>query len=168
MRIIFTAILAATLSAVPAFSQSSAESLIKPPLADFVTGYQAASNGSSMTEQVRKGETVERWTTMVTTQRFANLARKTTTLRFLTELGQSAEVSCAGARASTVRVVGNGSEMRLDCPLNRATGLPETFIALAIMGTSDLHIVQVAWRRNPSVADIKWGENYLHGVMLKR
>lgn len=167
MRFIQTVSVIAGLVAVPAAAQAP-EVLIKPPLAGFVTGYQAAKNGSSMLEQVRKGETVDRWTTMVTTQRFANLARKTTAMRFLTELGQNAERSCAGARASAVRQAGAASEMRLDCPLNAQTGLPETFIALAIMGKSDLHIVQVAWRRAPSAGDVAWGENYLRGVSLKR
>ena len=167
MRFIYTATLVAGLVAVPVAAQAP-EILVKPPLAGFVTGYQAAKNGSSMIEQVRKGETIDRWTTMVTTQRFANLARKTTAVRFLTELGQNAEGSCAGARASAVRQVGTASEMRLDCPLNPQTGQPETFIALAIMGKSDLHIVQVAWRLAPSAGDVAWGENYLRGVSLKR
>jgi hypothetical protein len=57
--------------------------------------------------------------------------------------------------------------MRVDCPLNPATGLPETFFAKAVPGAADMHVAQVAFRRVPSAQDATWAERYLAGVTLK-
>jgi hypothetical protein len=59
------------------------------------------------------------------------------------------------------------AELRLDCPLNSETGLPETFIAKAIVHGHDMHVFQVAWRHVPNAQEVAWGERYLQGVSVK-
>lgn len=168
MRNIIIAIVAAGLANSQVAAQSTGERLAKPALPGFVTGYDAASNGSTMLEQIPAGETVQRWTRMVTTQRFARLAGKTDARRFLVELGGSVSGACPGARIAPVQTRGRVAELRADCPLNRSTGKPETFFARAVMGATDLHVVQVAFRRVPTNGDIQWANTYLAGVALCR
>jgi len=168
MRNILIAIVAAGLANSHAAAQPAGERLARPALAGFVTGYDANANGSAMLEQIPVGETVERWTRMVTTQRFARLAGKTDARTFLLELGASVSRACPGARTSPVQMRGAAAELRADCPLNPSTGKPETFLAKAMMGATDLHVAQVAFRRVPTNADLQWARDYLAGVALCR
>lgn len=141
--------------------------VVRPPLPGFVVGNQQAAGGASILEQVPSGETVERWTRMVTTQRFEGLADRIDAAGFLNRLGALTTERCAGAKASEVRKPGTSAEIRIDCPLNPETGQPETFIARAIVHGHDLHVFQVAWRRVPTATDVAWGEHYLQGVAVK-
>lgn len=168
MRNIIVVSVVAGFAALPTSGQTPGERLVRPPLAGFVTGYDAKTNGSSMLEQIPAGETVDRWTRMVTTQRFAGLAGKTDARLFLTNLGASVVGACPGAKTSPVTMHGVTAMMRADCPRNPQTGKPETFWAEAMMGASDLHVVQVAYRRVPSNADAQWAQAYLAGVTLVR
>jgi hypothetical protein len=143
------------------------EALARPPVSGFVTGYEAAKGGSYMLEQVPAGETVDRWTRMITTQRFAKVARATDANGFLQRMIDNLQGACPGARVSYRRVAGKTAQMRVDCPLNPSTGLPETFFAKALPGSSDMHVAQVAFRRHPRASDIAWAEKYLGSVSLK-
>ncbi len=120
-----------------------------------------------MLERIPAGETVQRWTRMVTTQRFARLAGKTDLRTFLAELAASVTRACPGTKTA-VEIQGAAAELRADCPLNPSTGKPETFFAKAMMGASDLHVAQVAFRRVPSSADGQWAKAYLAGVNVCR
>lgn len=148
-------------------ASSSDEQVIRPPLPGFVVGNQQSAGGASIIEQVPSGESVERWTRMVTTQRFEGLADRIDAPGFLGKLAALTAERCAGAKASGVQGTGASAEVRIDCPLNPQTGQPETFIARAIVHGRDLHIFQVAWRRVPTAADVAWGEHYLQGVSVK-
>ena len=57
---------------------------------------------------------------------------------------------------------------RADCPLLAQTGKPETFIILVVSDGEDLHAKQVAFRRDPTAADIRWAEEVLGAVELCR
>ena len=165
MRTIVIGIAALGLIHTDAGAQTAGERLARPALAGFITGYDAKSNGIAMLEQIPAGETVQRWTRMVTTQRFAGMAGKTDSRTFVTGIGASVSQACPGAK-STVEMQGAIPELRVDCPLNPSTGLPETFFVKAMMGATDLHVAQVAFRRTPSTADVKWARAYLAGVAL--
>ena len=143
------------------------EALARPPVPGFIKGYQVARNGNSILEQVPAGENVEHWTRMVTTQRFAAIAASTSANEFLQIMIDGLSGACPGARIAYRRASGRVAQMRVDCPLNPKTGLPETFFAKAIAGSSDMHVAQVAFRQVPKGADVAWAERYLAGVMLK-
>jgi hypothetical protein len=143
------------------------EALAHPPVPGFVVGYQVAKDGDSILEQVPAGETVEKWTHMVTTQQFAGVAQRTDSNGFLQLMIDGLQGGCPGAKVTYRRTTGKTSQMRADCPLNPATGLPETFFAKAVAGASDMHVAQVAFRRVPTVADVAWAERYLESVKLK-
>ena len=143
------------------------ESLARPPVQGFVVGYQVARNGNLIIEQVPAGENVDRWTRMVTTQRFAGVAQRADANGFLQTMIDGLSGACPGARVTYRRPGAKLAQMRVDCPRNPATGLPETFFAKAMNGPSDMHVAQVAFRRVPTAADVAWAEKYLGGVTLK-
>ena len=143
------------------------EALLRPALPSFVIGYSVARDGNSIVEEVPKGETVDKWTRMVTTQRFAGVARRTDSNGFLQSMLDRLQQACPGAKVIYRRPGGKSSQMRVDCPLNPSTGLPETFIAKAIRGAADMHVAQVAFRRVPTAEDVSWADRYLAGVQLK-
>jgi len=145
----------------------AAETLTRPPVPGFITGYQVAKNGSSIQEQVPAGENVEQWTRMVTTQRFAGVATRTNADGFLQLMVDQLSGACPGARVPYRHPSGHGAQMRVDCPLNPKTGLPETFFVKALPGASDMHVAQVAFRRVPTTKDVSWAESYLAGVTVK-
>ncbi|HET6941808.1 MAG TPA: hypothetical protein VFH89_06575 [Sphingomicrobium sp.] len=143
------------------------EVLARPPLAGFVAGYEVAKNGNYIQEQVPAGETVEKWTRMVTTQRFAGVARETDANGFLQLMIDGLAEGCPGATLVYRRVSGKTAQMRVDCPLNPKTRLPETFFAKALAGSSDMQVAQVAFRSLPKASDVAWAEKYLGSVVLK-
>lgn len=143
------------------------EALAQPPLPGFIVGYQAARDGSMILEQVPVGETVQKWTRMVTTQRFAGVGLRTDANGFLQLMLDGLQRACPGASVAYRRPGVKTAQMRVDCPLNPATGLPETFFAKAAPGAADMHVAQVAFRRVPGKADVAWAENYLAEVRLE-
>jgi hypothetical protein len=123
------------------------ELLSRPPVSGFVVGYQVEKNGNLIIEQVPNGENVDRWSRMVTTQRFAGVARRSDGNGFLQLMLNGLQRGCPGARVVYRRPSGKVAQMRVDCPRNPSTGLPEIFFAKAIPGASDMHV-----RRSPSAA----------------
>jgi hypothetical protein len=152
---------------LPIAALMAIELLTRPPVPGFVVGYQVERNGNLIIEQVPSGENVDKWTRMVTTQRFAGVARRTDGNGFLQNMLNGLQRGCPGAKVTYRRPSGKAAQMRVDCPLNPGTGLPETFFAKAIPGASDMHVAQVAFRRVPNARDVAWAERYLAGVTLK-
>lgn len=154
------------LAAAPA----SEESLTAPPLPGFVVGYSAANAEQSIREEVPQGETVQAWTRMITTQKFAGVAERLTPADYLGIVAEALPRSCPGGKTTpvgTLTVLGrSAARIRADCPLLAATGKPETFFMLAIAGASDMHVKQVAFRRLPSRADEAFVAEFLSGVRL--
>lgn len=144
----------------------AAETLARPPAPGFEIGYQAARNGNLIVEQVPKGETVEEWSRMITTQRFAGIGSRVDGNGFLQKMLDGLQQGCPGAKVTYRRASGKTAQMRVDCPFNPATGKPEVFFAKAMAGASDMHVAQVAFRRLPSPADVTWAEHYLASVKL--
>lgn len=151
--------------------QSGGEYVGQPALPGFVVGHSLARGGSSIEERVPQGETVHKWSRMVTVQRFAGVALNMAPAPYLQNIADNLlPRSCPGARASEVRTFAvaarPAAQMRVTCPLNPQTGLPETFYMRAIAGAQDLHVAQVAFRSVPSKADAQWAEKHLDQVTL--
>jgi len=152
---------------VPILFALAMESLARPPVPGFVAGYEVAKNGNYIQEQVPAGENVEKWTRMVTTQRFAGVAESTSANGFLQLMIDGLASGCPGASIVYRRANGRSAQMRVDCPKNPKTGLPETFFAKAMAGSADMHVAQVAFRSIPKATDVAWAEKYLESVSLK-
>ena len=163
-----SAFAATSLAAAPPVSS---EWLGQAPLPELVIGFQRAEARGMIVERIPPGETVEQWSRMVTVQRFADVIARGGTLdewrgHFLDGL----RTGCPGFRGgepTRLTVAGRPAmALRIDCPLNPATGRPETFLLLAIAGRSDLHIAQIAFRHVPSEAETAWARAQLASVTL--
>lgn len=146
------------------------EDLVSPALPGFVVGYTAGNAKQSIREEVPRGETVQAWTRMVTTQRFSGLARIKPPLPYVRDAMAGLPAACPGARLSPIaatQVSGHpAARIQVDCPRS-AGGRPETFILLAVAGPSgDMHVKQVAWRGGTTPQGMAWGRTFLAGVAL--
>ena len=140
-----------------AAAAQSAERLVAPALPGFVVGYSAGNAQQSIREEIPRGETVEAWTRMVTTQRFTGLAQRTTPVAYAQSVLAPLPRACPGAAISPVTqltVAGRPAvRFQVDCP-HSAGGRPESFILLAIAGRSDMHVKQTAWRGGTTPATL--------------
>ena len=152
---------------LPVLAVLAMEALVRPPVPGFVVGYEVARDGNLIIEQVPAGENVEKWTRMVTTQRFAGAAGRLSANGLLQNMIDGLSGGCPGATIVYRRASGKNAQMRVDCPKNPKTGLPETFFAKAMAGASDMHVAQVAFRSVPKANDVAWAEKYLGSVSLK-
>jgi hypothetical protein len=171
MRWIMASIAALPLLAPVATAQPAAqERLVAPALPGFVVGYTAANAQQSIREEIPRGETVEAWSRMITTQRFVGTARAATPEVYARNTMAGIPRACPGARVSPVtglRISGRAAaQFQVDCPRS-VGGRPETFILLCIAGRSgDMQVKQVGWRVGTTPEGLGWGRNFLAGVAL--
>lgn len=140
------------------------EDVVAPTPKGFVSAYNAEQGGIRIEERVPKGETVDRWTRMITVQRMRGGAQIGGP-RLLAKLSSMFAQSCSGSIASPVTTASEVASIRIDCPLNPETGKPETMFARAFTGTSDLLLVQYAFRSVPTSAQADEAESYLATVV---
>lgn len=169
MHKLLTTAVALTLAS-PLLAQAS-ERLVTPPLRGFVVGYSAANAQQSIREEVPQGETVQRWTRMVTTQRYAGLAARATPAQYAQNVVAPLPRACPGAKVSPMEnlaVSGRPAvRFQVDCPRN-AGGQPETFILLAIAGQRDMHVKQVAFRGATTPQGLDWARDVFAATVLCR
>lgn len=148
------------------------ERLIAAALPGFVVGHEVGDERGAIREEIPRGETVQTWSRMVTTQRFAGVARIKSVTGYVRDSLAGLPSACPGARLSPIAnlaVSGRpAAQAQVDCPRNPAAGgRPETFILLAIAGPSgDMHVKQVAWRGGTTPQGLAWGRGFLAGVVL--
>lgn len=157
-------------SALSASAQSfRGERLVAPRLDGWTIGFYRANEQQSIREEVPRGQTVEAWTRMVTTQRFTGLAARTSPTAYARDVIGLVPGSCPGARISPVQNVqlsGRAAvRLRVDCLSNpAAAGKAETYIMIAVAGERDMHVKQVAFRGGMGPADLPWAERFLAGI----
>ena len=166
--IIFT--IAAFTIAAPAAAATSEWSM-RLPAPGFVVGFDKANAQQSIVERIPSGETVERWTRMLTSQRFMGRGADPGPRGLLTNMqGLMKEACPSGGTTAIVAMTVSGrpaARMRADCPLNPQTGLPETYFIVAFSGDGgDLFAEQVAFRRVPTNADVQFATATLQQVAL--
>jgi hypothetical protein len=145
------------------------ERLVAPRLPDFVIGFYRANADQSIREEVPRGQTVEAWTKMVTTQRFSARVWPRTPVIYAREKLAEVSAACPGLRASAITslpVSGrNAARFRVDCPgYPGSQGKPETFFWIAVAGVSSMHVKQVAFRGGLAPRDLAWAQSFLSGV----
>jgi len=168
MRLAMTVAALLTIAAGP--PAPAGEHLALTPLPGFELAFREEGDGNLIEERIPSGETVERWTRMVTVQRFAGVVQRADAASYLGTIRTNLPRSCPGGTTTPIRsltVSGHrAARLRADCPRNPQTGLPETFEILAIEGANDIHVAQVAFRRVPSAVDLAWSDRQLAGVAL--
>ena len=140
----------------------------RPAASGFVVGFDKANTEQAIVERIPADETVERWTRMLTSQRFVGRARDPGPRQLLVNMQGLMKGACPGGSTSEIvmmTVSGRAAaRMRSDCPLNPQTGLPETYFIVAFGGTNDLFVEQVAFRRAPNAADLSFASKDLQQV----
>ena len=132
-------------------------------------GYEKKAGGQIMTEMVPEGETVEKWTEMVTVQIFLNM-RDVTPAQYRARIEKLWAGACAGSVFSNVKDgVENGYPTLTwfqKCPRNTQTGKPELTWMKALQGRDSFYLVQKAYKFEPSAEQRKeWG-GFLDSVRL--
>lgn len=146
------------------------EDLVAPALPGFVVGHEVGNERGGIREEIPRGETVQAWTRMVTTQRFTGLARIKPPTVYVRDSLAGLPAACPGARVSPIVALrvsaAPAARVQVDCPRS-AGGRPETFILLAVAGPSGtMHVKQVAWRGGTTPQGLAWGQSFLAGVAL--
>ena len=147
------------------------ERLAHPTEPGFILGFDKASASQSIKEWVPKGESVERWTRMLTFQRFTGTIQQGQMPAGLLDwISNQIKIVCPGAQTSAVAPGGGfgrtGARLKTVCPLNRETGKPETTFYRAFAGAKDMHVAQVAFRSRPDAASEAWATGFLDKILI--
>lgn len=147
------------------------EWLALPSVPDFTVAYREERGPLRMVERVRRGESVESWSRMITEQSVAGMA-STGAEAFLSKLAGLWAAACPGAESSPTTShsgdTGIVATLRADCPMNPNTGKPETLFAAATTSGDTLYVAQIAFRRRPTAEDKAWAEDMLSGLTICR
>ncbi|MET4897200.1 hypothetical protein RN629_08515 [Sphingomonadaceae bacterium jetA1] len=156
------------LMALLGLAGAATEHIAPPAGPDFVLGFEA-HGPAPIQEFVPRGETVERWTRMVT---LLQLGWKPGVgpRRFAGFWAESIQRGCPGAVIGAIRdtpLAGHESvTVQADCPLNRESGGPETVIARFVTGGEQLHNVQAAIRGVATPNAIAWARTVVDTATL--
>ncbi len=145
------------------------ENLLTEIPAGFKVVYQAEQGNQTITEMVAEGETVEDWTIMVTMQVYLG-EKNTTPNQAQDNLTQAWFNACQNSETYPIADgVENGYTFvlwQLYCPLNSTTQKVEYTFMKAIQGNDSFYLVQVAFRYEPTEADITQWMQYLKQVQV--
>jgi hypothetical protein len=170
------AFVALGLPAAFAFAQSPPDKVPDRQVADrqvalpaedgLVVGHQARQGRAVLVELVPRGETVRRFTRMVTLQTLPGLAR-IPEADVLARFAARYREGCPRA-ASEAFGRENGFEgVRIDCPLHPRTGRMETVFARLLALDPDRAMVQITLTQVPQPADARWARDYLGRVAVR-
>jgi hypothetical protein len=156
---------------VPDASQAAFqdENILVPLPAGFKIGFRAHPNRMDMTEFVPSGETVDNWSQMITEQIFYGRGGSDPDALPNGMVTKWQSDCPGGAAGRAARTVENGYPVSIWtflCPLNPATGKPETMFMKVTAGKDSLYSVQYAYRQVFSPDMIKPTMSYLHGVLV--
>lgn len=138
------------------------------PMADgFVTVHHQVAQNGAIEERVPRGETVERWTRMVTLLTLNDSATPEAYLAtFTTRIANACPGTKAGPQFKSSLAGRRMIEGRLDCPRNPETARPETFVYRVYQGNGRLYMLQVAFRSVPTDAQIAWARKQLADAVI--
>jgi hypothetical protein len=133
----------------PALAQIQDENLLTPMPAGFTVGYQAAEGPQEIHELIPEGESIEAWSAMVTVQIFRGLGGIRSD-DFAGNMAGGWQQACPDAVVNKIEDgTTNGYPYALwsfVCPMNPATGQPETMWFKGISGADAFYSVQYAFR----------------------
>jgi hypothetical protein len=145
------------------------ENLLAGAPPGYKIGFQDKKSELQQTEWVPVGQTVDKWTEMLTVQVFYGL--KTTPQQFMRTLEQRWHGACPGAGEAQPIVSGveNGYASLLwilDCPQNPTTGQLELTWFKGIQGNDSFYVVQKAFKFSPNKEQIARWVGYLKAVQV--
>jgi len=137
------------------------ERLVMPMPDGFIVAHQQTAQTGTIEERVPQGETVRKWSRMIT---ILKLNSAQSPISYATSFEETVTGACPGTRArhAPTRFAGRDAvDGRMDCPLNPDTGQPETFFYRALTSGSAIHMAQVAFRHVPSAREEAWARAQL-------
>lgn len=145
------------------------ENLLQNLPSGYKIDFQNRQGKMIMTEMVPKGETVNNWTEMVTTQVFLG-EKRLTPQQFQASMAKSWQSACQNSEAASIT---SGQEngypfalWLLSCPSNSTTGKPEITWIKAIKGNDSFYVIQKAFRFNPTEQQITKWMQYLRSAIV--
>lgn len=130
---------------------------------------QAQHAGQGILEVVPADETARNWTRMITVQIFPE-SRKYRPGPFIDGMGQLAKRVCVKTRlVPVITARQNGyafSQKVLSCVRRRAPNIKETTDIKAIQGKQSFYVVQVAWKGNIAVREMRYWGYYMRDVTV--
>ena len=141
--------------------------LTVPP--DFKVGFQGRAKADAITEFVRPPETVDNWTTLITTINFFG-GGSVAVDSALTKFQDGLVHSCPGGSATPTvsgSVDGQAAAMfTFECTKNPQTGKPENVTIVAIKGSRNLLMTQVAFRHPRDAKDKALVEQVIGSIKM--
>ncbi|MFO1144770.1 MAG: hypothetical protein U1E59_20805 [Amaricoccus sp.] len=123
----------------------------------YEVAYQARTTGGAILEMIPDGETLDRWTEMLTVHVMRNVKGYTLAGLYAGMKAAWADMCPCGA----TEIVERGREQLQPtlywshaCPLNKTTGQPEYTWFKALIRGGNIVVVQKAFKFSPSAADI--------------
>ena len=141
--IIVAAVMLATagLAAAQAPQRVPDRQIVLPPMGDFVPGYQQHAGRQSIVEFVPRGQTVQRYTKIITLNTFP-VPPGMTEAAALAGFAKRYQAACSGTTYTVVPLANGNAGVRLDCARNPQTGKRETVFARAVAMHPEMAIVQ--------------------------
>jgi len=122
------------------------ETLSLPVPDSWVLAYQAQNDSEVIREFIPHGQTVEKWTDMITVQIFPRLVLVQPE-EFLKKIGEESQKVCTDFRIKIYPIARTDRVTALQyCTKYNKTGLGEITMLLAIKGKNAMYVVQRAWR----------------------
>jgi hypothetical protein len=136
---------------------------------DFDLGADLGRNGNTFKEFVKKGQSVQDWSEMVTLE--IDQSAALTPAQYLQGLGGKIVSACPGtvSKHNLINGTSNGypvAMLDLSCPANPQTNKPESILIRVIKGDGRLYSVQYAWRSIPSNDQVIAAVNFLKDVTV--
>jgi hypothetical protein len=161
----------AFLAAAPiaAFAQSAAvpqREVELPAEKGLIVGHQARQGRSVLVELIPIGETVERYTRMVTLQTmpdFGRVPEKDVIDRFT----ERYRAGCPRATSAALPFQSPSDGTRIDCPLHPVTKRMETVFVRLLDMAPDRAMVQITMTQVPMPDDSRWARDYLSRVAVR-
>ncbi len=161
------ALMLASLYCDESWAQLKDETLVATIPTGFKIGSQTNHDRTTTLEWIKESETVQNWTEMVTVQVDRGINRMTPP-QVLQSTGKKWLGACKGSAANQIPdAQANGyavSMLVVHCPLNAATGKPETTVLRVIKGNDALYTVQKTFRFDPSNDQVGQIMKYLNHV----
>jgi hypothetical protein len=159
----------ASLCCSESWAQLKGETLVATIPTGFKMGSQADHDRVTTLEWVRETESAQNWTEKVTVQ-IDRRINPTTPPQVLQGIGKKWLSTCKGSAANQIPDgQANGypvSMLLVHCPLNAATGKPETTVLRVIKGTDAIYSIQKTFKFYPSNYNVGQIMKYLNTVIF--
>lgn len=137
-----------------------------PPLPGFVPGYSKRVGRQSIVEFVPRGQTVQRYSKMVTLTTFP-VAPGMTEAAVLGGFAKRYQAACGGTTVSVVPLGNGRAGVRMDCSRNPTTGKRETVFARAVSMNPEMAIVQYMTTYLTMPAEAQFAREFLGKVTVR-